>query len=111
MPHVQQVEATDEMDVVKTETVSISATIPDQILDPAFGAFVRANAINKLLIESDADDLPGGFLRFISITDDSVTVRRIWQRGLAIGARGLTLEVDKSTGEVLRSGNMGTLFP
>ena len=81
------------------------------MLDPAYAAFVRANAINELLIESDADDLPGGFLRFVSITDDSVTVRRIWQRGLAIGARGLTLEVDKTTGEVMRSGNMGTLIP
>jgi hypothetical protein len=108
---VPQVEATDEMEVVKTETVSVSATIPDHMLDPAYAAFVRANAINELLIESDADDLPGGFLRFVSITDDSVTVRRIWQRGLAIGARGLTLEVDKTTGEVLRSGNMGTLIP
>ena len=108
---VPKVEAMGEMEVVTTETVSVSTTIPDHMLDPAYVAFVRANAINKLLIESDADDLPGGFLRFISITDDSVTVRRIWQRGLAIGARGLTLEVDKSTGEVLRSGNMGTLIP
>jgi hypothetical protein len=107
---VPQVEAMDEMEVVKTETVSVSAAIPDHMLDPAYAAFVRANAINELLIESDADDLPGGFLRFVSITDDSVTVRRIWQRGLAIGARGLTLEVDKTTGEVLRSGNMGTLI-
>jgi hypothetical protein len=104
-----QVGATGEMEVVTTETVS--EVIPDHVLDPAYAAFVRANAINELLIESDADDLPGGFLRFVSITDDSVTVRRIWQRGLAIGARGLTLKVNTTTGEVLRSGNMGTLTP
>jgi len=104
-----QVGAAGEMEVVTTETVS--EVIPDHMLDPAYAAFVRANAINELLLESDADDLPGGFLRFVSITDDSVTVRRIWQRGLAIGARGLTLEVNTTTGEVLRSANMGTLSP
>ena len=85
--------------------------IPDHIIDPAYTAFVRANAINEILIESDTDDLRGGFLRFVSITDDSVTVRRVWQRGLAVGARGLTLEVNKITGEILRSGRMGTLLP
>ena len=30
--------------------------------------------------------------------------RRVWQRGLAIGVRGPTLEVDTKTGVVLRSG-------
>jgi hypothetical protein len=94
---------------VVTETVTES--LPDHELDPAFAAFVRANAINQILIESDSDDLPGGFLRFVSVTDDSVTVRRIWKRGLAVGARGLTLEVNKDTGEILRSGHMGTLLP
>jgi hypothetical protein len=102
----QQDEAT--VDVVVTETVTES--LPDHELDPAFAAFVRANAINKILIASDSDDLPGGFLRFVSVTDDSVTVRRIWKRGLAVGARGLTLEVNKDTGEILRSGHMGTLL-
>jgi hypothetical protein len=90
---------------------TVTEIIPDHDLDPAYAAFVRANAINDILIESDSDDLPGGYLRLIAVTDDSVTVRRIWQRGLAIGARGLTLEVDKLTGQVLRSSNMGTLLP
>jgi len=97
------------LDVVMTETVTES--LPDHDLDPVFAAFVRANAINDILIESDSDDLPGGFLRFISVTDDSVTVRRIWTRGLAVGARGLTLEVDKFTGDIVRSSHMGTLLP
>jgi hypothetical protein len=103
----QQDEAT--VDVVVTETVTES--LPDHELDPAFAAFVRANAINEILIASDSDDLPGGFLRFVSVTNDSVTVRRIWKRGLAVGGRGLTLEVNKDTGEILRSGHMGTLLP
>jgi hypothetical protein len=90
---------------------TVAEAIPDHELDPVYAAFVRAAAINEILIESDMDDLPGGFLRMISVTDDSVTLRRVWQRGLAIGARGLTLEVDKASGQILRSNNMGTLRP
>lgn len=92
-----------------TAVQTVLEVIPDHSLDPAYTAFVRANAINEILIESDADDLPGGYLRLISVTDDSVTVRRVWQRGLAIGARGLTLEVDKATGQIMRSSNMGRM--
>ncbi|MFZ8977784.1 MAG: hypothetical protein ACO2Y9_11885 [Pseudohongiellaceae bacterium] len=98
----------DEMRDTKAQTVS--EVLPDHSLDPAYTAFVRANAINEILIESDVDDLPGGYLRLISVTDDSVTVRRVWQRGLAIGARGLTLKVDKATGQIMRSSNMGRML-
>ena len=84
-------------------------TVSDHVLDPAYTAFVRAEAINDILIESDAHDLPGGFLRIVSVTDDSVTVRRVWQRGLAVGARGLTLKVNKVTGQIMRSSNMGRM--
>ena len=83
--------------------------IPDHALDPAFAAFVRAKAINEILVESGSDVLPGGFMRFVSVTDDSAIIRRVWQRGLAIGARGLTLELNKIDGEVLRSSNLGTM--
>jgi len=100
--------AADE-EILRTETVT--EVVPDHALDPAYAAFVRANAINEMLVESSADELTGGFLRFVSVTDDSITVRRVWHRGLAVGARGLSLEVDKVTGTVLRSGNMGTLIP
>ena len=79
-------------------------------LDPIYAAFVRAHAINQVLIHSGVDNYPGGLLRFISVTDDSVSVRRTWQRGLAIGVRGLTLEVEKATGKVLYAGPM-TDFP
>ena len=79
----------------------------DDGLDPAFGAFVRADSINKLLIDSDNDDLPGGFVRFLSVSDDSISLRHIWQRGLALGVRGLTLEVNAQNGNVLRVWPMG----
>ncbi len=72
-------------------------------LDPTLAAFMRAQALNKSLIKGDYDDLPDQFTRFISVTDDSVALRRIWQRGLAIGIKGVMLEVDKYTGEVLTS--------
>ena len=106
-------EAERQSDAAVTEVVTVTETevIPDNVLDPAYAAFVRAGAINELLVETNADVLPGGFLRFVSITDDSITVRRVWQRGLAVGARGLTLEVDKVTGAVLRAANMGSMVP
>jgi hypothetical protein len=99
----------EDSDIVHTETVS--EAVSDHELDPAYAAFVRANAINEKLIETHADDLSAGFLRFVSVTDDSVTVRRVWPRGLAVGARGLSLEVDKFSGRVFRSANMGSLIP
>ena len=72
-------------------------------LDPIYGAFVRAKAINDVLDEMDADDVPTGVLRFLSVTDESVALRRVWPRGLAIGVRGLLLEVDAATGDILKS--------
>ncbi len=78
----------------------------DRTLDPAYGPYARADAINQVFIHSDADDYPGGFMRFLTVTDDSVSLRRVWQRGLAIAVRGLTLEVDTETGVVRRSGPM-----
>jgi hypothetical protein len=80
-------------------------------LDPLYGAFVRAQAINEVLAESNGDDIPGSLVNFISVTDESVALRRIWPRGLAIGVRGLILEIDANTGRVLRSGPMGQPLP
>lgn len=82
------------------------AEVEGDTLDPIYGAFVRANAINKVLIDSDADDLPGGFIRFLSVTEDSLSIRRVFQRGLAVGVRGLILEVDKNSGAVIKMGLM-----
>ncbi len=80
-------------------------------LDPLYGAFVRAQAINDVLADSVGDDVPGSQVHFISVTDESVALRRLWPRGLAVGVRGLTLEVDAATGRVLRSGPMGQPLP
>ena len=80
-------------------------------LDPLYGAFVRAQAINDVLAEAVGDNVPGSLVHFISVTDESVAIRRLWPRGLAVGVRGLILEVDAGTGRVLRSGPMGQPLP
>jgi hypothetical protein len=72
-------------------------------LDPVYAAFVRAQAINNLLAEGDAEDAPGGIVRFLTVTDEAVSIRKIWPRGLAVGVRGLSLEVDAPSGNVLSS--------
>ena len=89
------------------EERALDADDENDEVDPAFGAFMRAEAINNVLMKTDHDDLPGGFVRFLSITDDSVSVRRTWQRGIAVGVRGLTIELDARTGEVVRLWPMG----
>ena len=83
------------------EPAAQTAADADPALDPHYAAFVRADVINRKLMDSDADDVPGGFVRFITVTDDSVTIRRFWQRGIAIAVRAITLEVDSESGEVL----------
>ncbi len=100
----------DEDDAVQASELTAVDTEPDSIgtegteaLDPALGPYARADAINQTFIHSHADEYPGSFMRFLAVTDDSVSVRRVWQRGLAIAVRGLTLEVDTKTGRVLAS--------
>lgn len=79
----------------------------DDELDPAYGAIARANAINKAMVESGTDALPGSFIRFLSVSDDLISVRRVYHRGIAIGVRGLSLEVDAATGKVRKIRLMG----
>ena len=95
------------VDTPGTALVAYAATK----LDPLYGAFVRAQAINEVLANAVGDDVPGSLVHFISVTDESVALRRLWPRGLAVGVRGLTLEVDAATGQVLRSGPMGQPLP
>jgi hypothetical protein len=75
-------------------------------LDPVYGAFVRADAINQRIEEMDVDNLPSGTVRFLAVTDESMALRRVWPRGLAIGVKGLFLEVDVETGNILSGGAM-----
>ena len=70
-------------------------------LDPIYGAFLRAKAINEVLAEGDLANSPSGVIRFLTVTDEAITLRKVWPRGLAVGIRGLALQVDTTTGDVL----------
>jgi hypothetical protein len=98
----EDIEDADGEDEIETEETVLEETVikKDHALDPIYAAYARARAINEVLIDTDADDVPGGFIRFLNVMDDSVTVRRFWQRGLAIGVRGIRLRVDRATGQV-----------
>ena len=61
------------------------------------------NAINEILIDSDSADTPAGAIRVLVVTDDSTVIRRIYRRGIAVAVRGVTLEVDTATGNVVRT--------
>ena len=75
-------------------------------LDPNFAAFVRAEAINRKLQEMGLADSPAGSVRFLAVTEESMALRRVWPRGLAIGVKGLVLEVDPATGDILNAAPM-----
>ena len=69
-------------------------------LDETYAAIVRANAMNQRMIESGTDVLPDSFIRFVRVSDEFTTVRRVFRRPTAIGVGGLSLQVDARTGEV-----------
>ncbi|MFC1766039.1 hypothetical protein ACFL6U_28670 [Planctomycetota bacterium] len=81
-----------------------------EAIDPALAAFIRAQALNKTLMKGDGDDQPDEFTRFISVTDSSVSLRKTWRYGLAIGIKGMQLQVNKYTGEVVASEPMIMFF-
>jgi len=100
-----------EPDVVRASELTLEPLAEGEVdptLDPAFAAIARADAINNALREDGSDVLPDGFTRFLAIDDGFIAMQRVWRRAVAIGARGITLEVDSATGEVLASGMIGS---
>jgi hypothetical protein len=79
-------------------------------LDPAYAAIARANAINRAMAESGTDVLPDSFFRYISLSDEASTARRVFRRPVAIGVGGLSLRVDARTGRVEELRLMGRGF-
>jgi hypothetical protein len=113
---VQSAEAPEDVqDIPPPEMTSAKPPAPTIVLapgeDPAVIPFQRAEEINRLLVAANSDRLPGGVSRILSVTEKSVSMRRIWARGLAVAVRGLALEVDKNTGAVMRLGAMGAPMP
>jgi hypothetical protein len=61
--------------------------------------------------EKPADSVPGGRVQFVSISNSTIGLRRVWERPIAIGFRGLVLEVDKATGLVFNIGLAHSAVP
>lgn len=61
----------------------------------------RVAALNESLQANGASRLPGGSIRYINASERRVALRRTWERGVAVGFRGFTLEIDPARNEVL----------
>ncbi|MEQ9095917.1 MAG: hypothetical protein RIE32_06600 [Phycisphaerales bacterium] len=72
--------------------------------------FARAERINTELRENDVARPINNTVQFLSMSDDSVAMRKYFRHGLAFAVRGITLEVEASTGKVLRLTPMGEDF-
>jgi hypothetical protein len=79
--------------------------------DPAVAAILRGKAMNEAFNQSGSEDGVGEGVQIVMATDDSITLRRTWPYPLAVAIRGITLEVDTSTGAVLRMGPLGIELP
>jgi len=83
---------------------SSGAPKPPAAPDSAVPELGRLRALNQALAGAGAQTVPGASLKILAATQGSVTMRRLYERGIAIGFRGLVLEVDKRTGRVLKAG-------
>ncbi|MHC4416921.1 MAG: hypothetical protein ACYS0G_16765 [Planctomycetota bacterium] len=112
---VQPAQPPDEIeDIPPPDMTSVRKPPPEAVVqegDPTIVPFHRAVEINRLLMASNNARLPSGVSRVLSVTDKSASLRYTWSRGLAVAVRGLTLEVDKNTGAVLRLGATGAPLP
>jgi hypothetical protein len=87
----------------KQTTVQVNATEDNVItVTQEMNAFTRALAINKIMEAQGLDDNFGVKTKLMFIDDDSVVLRSTLPRPVAIGVRGLSLQVNPRTGEVLR---------
>ena len=79
--------------------------------DPSVAAILRAQAMNEAFGESGIEDRSGGSIKLVMATDEALTLRRRWPYPLAVAVRGITLEVEVATGNVLRMGPLGVELP
>lgn len=61
----------------------------------------RVAALNDSLQANGSARLPGGSIRYINASERRIALRRTWERGVAVGFRGFTLEIDPARNEVL----------
>jgi hypothetical protein len=78
---------TDGFSMVRTDT---EAKVKD-----------RVASLNDSLQANGSTRLPGGSIRYINASERRVALRRTWERGVAVGFRGFTLEIDPAKNEVV----------
>ena len=61
----------------------------------------RVAALNDSLQANGSARLPGGSIRYINASERRVALRRTWERGVAVGFRGFTLEIDPARNQVV----------
>jgi hypothetical protein len=62
-------------------------------IDMAAGAVARANALNQINADLLSKTTPGGSVMFTSASDFGIGLRRTYTRPMAVGYRGLVLEL------------------
>ncbi len=86
-------------DAPSTQTTTTKTT--ERATVPLTGdPIARAQALNERLREVDDLNKVGGTFQFISVSENSVGMRRSYQRPVAIGWRGVTLRVRVRDGAV-----------
>jgi hypothetical protein len=70
------------------------------LLAPEGDAVARARQLNDELQEVDALGAPGGSLQFLSASDQGLSMRRTFERPIAIGYRAVQITVNPVTGEI-----------
>jgi hypothetical protein len=86
------------------------AAARDEEVAASVRPFARAERINAELRANDVARPINNSVQFLSMSEDSVAMRKFFRHGLAFAVRGITLEVEASTGKVLRLTPMGEDF-
>lgn len=55
--------------------------------------------------------VPGGFVQLVSYSDTTIGIRRVYERPIAIGFRGMTLKVERGTGRIAGMVASNTVVP
>lgn len=90
---IEQEQATVEVDAEEEDEITITQ---------GTNAFTRALAINEALEAQGLDNNVGVKTKIVYIDNDDVVLRSTLPRPVAIGVRGLRVQVNSLTGEVLR---------
>lgn len=72
------------------------------LFDRPMAGLENAAELNQQLREENLDDLPSGELRFLSVSDELILFRNTLEMPVAIGVRGISIDVETETGEVLQ---------